>query len=136
MISLLRIIIFILIVVPALEIWGLVSVGNIIGAWPTVALVITTGIIGGYLARWQGLQTLRLLQVQLHNNEMPGETLLDGVCILIGGIMLMTPGFFTDFLGLILLIPSTRGIIRTFLKRWFSKWMAQGRIYQVHRRPR
>ncbi|MFC4075761.1 FxsA family protein [Salinithrix halophila] len=131
-----RILILLMILVPALEIWGLVSIGKVIGSWSTVLAVITTGIVGGWLARWQGLQTLNLARVQLNNGELPGDAILDGVCILSGGLLLLTPGFFTDAAGLFLLIPYTRGIVKLFLKRWFTKWIGSGKIVWVGRRER
>jgi UPF0716 protein FxsA len=122
-----------LIVVPVLEIAGLVVIGNWIGPLPTVLLVLTTGLVGAYLAQQQGWRTWRLLQIQLRNGEMPGETLLDGLCILMGGICLVIPGFFSDLIGLFLLIPYTRGIARLWIKRWLlKKW--SGRIYWSYRR--
>ncbi|SMO33760.1 FxsA family protein [Melghirimyces algeriensis] len=122
-----RILVLILIVVPALEIWGLVKVGEAIGAWPTALAVIATGVAGGYLARWQGLQTIRLAQVQMSNRELPGEAVLDGICILSGGLLLLTPGFFTDTIGFLLLFPYTRGMIKILLKGLLLR-MVDGRI--------
>ncbi|GGE17440.1 hypothetical protein GCM10011571_18930 [Marinithermofilum abyssi] len=129
-----RILVLLLILIPALEIWGLVSVGKVIGPVPTVLAVIATGVIGGWLARWQGLNTWRLAQIQLRNGELPGEALLDGVCILSGGLMLLTPGFFTDALGLLLLIPYTRTIVKHFLKKWLTKKVKDGTMIWIHRR--
>lgn len=129
-----RILILILIAVPALEIWGFVTAGKIIGSWPTILLVIITGVAGGYLARWQGMQTLHLARIQLSRGELPGDALLDGVCILAGGLLLLAPGFFTDILGLLLLIPYTRGMVRLLLKRKLAQWMEEGRIHLYLRR--
>ncbi|PTM58087.1 FxsA family protein [Desmospora activa] len=129
-----RIMILLLIIVPALEIWGLITVGGWIGPWPTVLLVIATGVVGGYLAKWQGLQTLRLAQIQLRNNELPGEAILDGICILCGGLLLLTPGFFTDIVGFFLLIPYTRGMIKVFIKKNLTRMMQNGTIVWVSRR--
>jgi UPF0716 protein FxsA len=122
-----------LIVVPMLEITGLVAIGNWIGPLPTVVLVLATGLLGAYLARQQGWQTWRLLQIQLRNGEMPGETLLDGLCILMGGICLVIPGFFSDVIGIFLLTPYTRGIARLWLKRWLLKKFS-GRLHWSYRR--
>jgi UPF0716 protein FxsA len=126
-----RLIVFLLIVIPALEIWGLVTIGGWIGAGPTVALVIATGLIGGYLAKWQGLQTLRLAQIQLRNNELPGEAILDGICILSGGLLLLTPGFFTDAIGFALLIPYSRGMIKHVIKKNLTRMMQNGTLIWV-----
>lgn len=130
----LRIIILLLLVVPALEIWGLITVGGWIGPWPTVLLVIATGVVGGYLAKWQGLQALRLAQIQLRNNDLPGEAILDGICILCGGLLLLAPGFFTDVAGLVLLIPFTRGMMKHIIKKNLTRMMQSGTIVWISRR--
>ena len=129
-----RILIVLFIVVPAIEIWGLIAVGKVIGGWSTVALVILTGIVGAWLAKQQGLQVFRLVQLQLSRGQMPTETLMDGVLVLIGGIMLLAPGFFSDVFGLILLIPYTRMIIRHLLKLWLWRSISSGRIQLFFRR--
>lgn len=130
-----RILILILIIVPIIEIWGLLQVGKWVGAWPTIFAVIATGVIGGYLAKRQGLQILRLAQLQMQQRQIPGEAILDGICILSGGISLLTPGFFTDTLGLILLVPVTRGIVKLWLKRWFNNLIRDGKIITIRRWP-
>ena len=130
-----RILILILIIVPIIEIWGLLQVGKWVGAWPTIFAVIATGVIGGYLAKRQGLQILRLAQLQMQQQQIPGEAILDGICILSGGISLLTPGFFTDTLGLILLVPVTRGIVKLWLKRWFNNLIRDGKIITIRRWP-
>lgn len=129
-----RILIVLFIVVPAIELWGLIAVGKVIGPWWTVALVILTGVVGAWLAKQQGLQVFRLVQLQLSRGQMPTETLIDGVLVLIGGILLMTPGFFSDAIGLILLIPYTRMIIRHLLKLWLWRLVSSGRIQLFFRR--
>lgn len=129
-----RILIVLFIVVPAIELWGLIAVGKVIGGWSTVALVILTGIVGAWLAKQQGLQVFKLVQLQLSRGQMPTETLMDGVLVLIGGIMLMAPGFFSDVFGLILLIPYTRMIIRHLLKLWLWKLISSGKIQLFFRR--
>lgn len=123
-----------MIIVPAVEIWGLITAGKWIGATPTVLLVIATGVAGWYLARKQGLQTLRLAQIQLSRGELPGDVLLDGICILAGGLLLVVPGFFTDVLGILLLIPYIRGMAKLLLKRKLLQWMDEGRIHWYIRR--
>lgn len=117
-----------LIIIPILEIAGLVIIGNWIGPVPTVLLVLATGLLGAYLARRQGWQTWRLLQIQLRNGAIPGETLLDGLCILLGGICLVIPGFLSDVIGIFLLFPYTRGIARLWIKRWLLRKLSS-RLY-------
>lgn len=121
-----KILAFLMIVVPVLELWGLITVGQWIGAWYTIGLVILTGVVGAWLAKKEGLQTLRLVRLQLSNREIPGQALMDGICILIGGAVLLTPGFFTDAIGFFLLIPYTRNIVKAWMKKWFEKWIQSG----------
>jgi len=129
-----RIITLLLILIPLLEIWGLIQMGQWIGPLPTVLAVIVTAIIGGTLARRQGLEVYRLAMLQLNRGDLPGDTILDGVCILAGGFMLLTPGFFTDLIGFPLLIPYTRGIVKLFIKRWLERMIREGRIVWISRR--
>ncbi|MGE7272312.1 FxsA family protein [Brevibacillus panacihumi] len=129
-----RILIVLFIVVPAIELWGLIAVGKVIGGWTTVALVILTGVVGAWLAKQQGLQVFRLVQLQLSRGQMPTETLIDGFLVLVGGILLMAPGFFSDVIGLILLIPYTRMIVRHLLKLWLWRLVSSGRIQLFFRR--
>jgi UPF0716 protein FxsA len=123
-----RVLILLLIVIPAAELWGLISVGKWIGAWYTIGLVILTGIVGAWLAKKEGLQTLRLVRLQLAKGEIPGQAVMDGICILVGGTLLLTPGFITDAIGFFLLIPYSRNIVKAWMKRWFEKWIQRGNI--------
>jgi UPF0716 protein FxsA len=129
-----RILVVLFIIVPAIELWGLISIGKIIGGWNTVALVILTGFVGAWLAKQQGLQVLRLLQVQLSRGEMPTDALIDGAMVLVGGVLLLTPGFFTDLAGFLLLIPYTRMILRHLVKKWLWSLISSGRIHIFFRR--
>ncbi len=97
--------------VSLLEIFVLVKVGSFLGAWPTVALVIVTALIGSALVRSQGLQLLQQLQQRMAQGEMPGLQLIEGVMLLVTGVLLVTPGFVTDFCGLLLLQPRIRASI-------------------------
>jgi UPF0716 protein FxsA len=94
--------------VPLLEIWLLIKVGSLIGALPTVALVVLTAVIGAALARYQGLATLQRLQSTLARGEAPAIEMVEGVILLLGALLLLTPGFFTDALGFACLIPPLR----------------------------
>ncbi|HPY41314.1 MAG TPA: FxsA family protein, partial [Thiolinea sp.] len=91
--------------VPLIEIYLLIQVGHVIGALPTILLVIATSILGAYLLKQQGLSTLARFQNNLRQGQLPATEIKEGVFILIGGLLLMTPGFFTDFLGLFFLLP-------------------------------
>ncbi|OUD15685.1 FxsA family protein [Thioflexithrix psekupsensis] len=115
--SLFQRLLLLFIVVPIVEIYLLISVGKVIGGLPTIGLVILTAVLGAYLLRIQGLATVRKLQRQLEAGQNPEDSLLEGILLLVGGVLLLTPGFFTDALGLFCLLPSTRIFLVRQLKR-------------------
>ena len=96
---------------PALEIFLMIKIGSEVGALNTLALIFLTAIIGIYFARLQGIQTLRSGMVNLYQNKSPAYELLSGVSIAIAALLLIVPGFFTDLIGFLLLVPFTRKII-------------------------
>lgn len=107
-----------LFLVPLIEIYLLIKVGSVIGAVPTIMLVIFTAVLGAWLVRLQGLLTLQRAQALLLRGQMPAVEALEGVALLAGGALLIIPGFFTDTLGFLLLIPRIRRrVIRWFLRR-------------------
>jgi UPF0716 protein FxsA len=124
----LRFLFLLIIIVPAAEIGFLLISGQIIGVWPTVLLIILTGIIGSYLAKKQGLATFYQLQRQLQTGQLPGDALLDGVCILVGGTLLLTPGFLSDILGFLLLFPTSRIFFKKLMNRWIQNWIRKGNM--------
>ena len=101
-------IILALVVVPIVEIALFIRVGGWLGVWPTIAIVIATAVAGGMLLRQQGLRTIAALQQQLARGADPSPLLLEGAMLLVGGVLLLTPGFFTDAVGLALLVPQIR----------------------------
>jgi UPF0716 protein FxsA len=103
-----RILFSLFILVPLLEIYLLIKVGGIIGAIPTVAMVVFTAVLGALLLRHQGLYTFAKVQTALARGELPTVAMLEGVVLLISGAMLLTPGFFTDTLGFLGLVPPLR----------------------------
>ena len=103
-----RLLFLLFIIIPILEMVLLIEVGGLIGVFPTVGLVVFTATLGIWLLRWQGLETWFLLQGRLSRGELPGSELAEGVLLLIGGALLLTPGFFTDTVGFCCLIPFTR----------------------------
>lgn len=121
-----RILLLLFIVVPTIEIYVLIQVGKVIGGWTTVFLILMISLIGAYLAKSQGRSVWRQLQMELSMGRPPGDSLLDGICVLAGGILLMTPGFVTDIMGLILLLPATRKPIKRVLKKWMEKKLTKG----------
>ena len=109
------------IVLPACELGLLLWSGKNFGVLATVAMIIITGVGGAYLAKYQGMLTVRKVQEQINRGFMPGEEMVNGLCILLGGILLISPGFITDLLGLLLLLPPTRNLIKPLIKRVLYK---------------
>ena len=107
----------IFIVIPALEIFLLIKIGVQIGALNTIALIFLTAVIGIYFARLQGIQTLRSGMVNLYQNKTPVFEIVSGASIAIAALLLIIPGFFTDFIGFVLLIPFSRKILLSFALR-------------------
>lgn len=103
-------------IVPIVEIYLLIKVGQVIGAGWTVALVVLTAVIGVWLLRLQGLSTLLRARQKLEHDELPAQELLEGVCLVVAGALLLTPGFFTDTIGFLLLLPPSR--------RWLVRRLA------------
>ena len=101
--------------VSLLEIFVLVKVGGFLGAWPTILLVILTALIGSALVRSQGLELVKTLQQRMASGEIPGQQLIEGMMLIITGVLLVTPGFVTDLCGLLLLQPTIRGGIAKLL---------------------
>ncbi|MFC0473276.1 FxsA family protein [Halalkalibacter kiskunsagensis] len=129
-----RLLLLLIIIVPALEIAVLILSGNVIGVWPTIFLIILTGVLGAWLAKKEGLQALRLVQLQTQQGQLPSGVLLDGICILIGGVVLLTPGFITDAIGFFLLIPVTRTIAKGFLLKLFHQMIKNGNFMIMTRK--
>ena len=99
------------IAIPALEIFLFIKIGGQVGALNTVALIFLTAIIGIYFAKLQGIQTLKSGMINLYQNKMPIYEIMSGASIAIAALLLIIPGFFTDLIGFLLLIPFTRRII-------------------------
>lgn len=111
------ILILLLTVVPTVELYLLIQIGHNIGAPNTILLVITTGVVGSFLARQEGIRTLYEIQKETASGQLPGRKLVDGVLILIGGVLLITPGVITDIVGLLIIFPLTRILFRESLIR-------------------
>lgn len=96
------------IVLPLAETYLLIKVGGIIGAVPTILAVIATAVIGSYFIRIQGLNTIRRVQLASAQGEVPAVEMLEGIALLLAGVLLITPGFITDTLGFLVLVPGLR----------------------------
>jgi UPF0716 protein FxsA len=104
--------------VPILELWVIVEVGGLIGVLPTLALLLAMSLVGAALLRQQGRDAWRRFNVALAERRFPGREVADGLLITIGGALLLTPGFLTDGVGVLLLAPPTRAIARRLLRTW------------------
>lgn len=108
-------------VIPIVELIVLIEIGSRLGTVVTLLLLLGTALLGAALARHEGLKTLRRVQSKLADGLMPDEELLDGALILVAGVMLLTPGLLTDALGVFLLIPASRRVV----KRWVRRFLRQ-----------
>jgi UPF0716 protein FxsA len=117
-----------IIVIPAIDIGVLLLSGKTIGLLPTIAFIIFTGVLGAYLAKREGLQTIKRVQEQLSYGQIPGDSLLDGICILIGATLLLTPGFVTDLFGFLLLFPPSRKPFKFLMINALRKRIEKGNI--------
>ena len=97
--------------IPAFEIFLLIKIGGQIGALNTVALILLTAVIGVYFAKLQGIEALKSGMVNLYRNKIPIYEMMSGASIALAALLLIIPGFFTDFIGFLLLIPFTRNLI-------------------------
>lgn len=120
--------ILIFILIPAVEIGIFIWTGNLIGGWPVVGLIVLSGIIGAALVKKEGLETWRKAQLAMYNREVPREQIIDGICIIIGGIFLLTPGFVTDILGFLLVLPWTRPPFKKLISFLILKRISKGNI--------
>lgn len=117
-----------ILVVPALEIGVLVWAGNLVGPWWVILLIIATGILGAFLAKKQGVETLNRARDNVQRGIVPQEEIFDGICILIGAVVLFTPGFITDAVGFTLLLPITRTPLKRSLQKAVKRMMENGTI--------
>lgn len=111
----------IFIIIPLIEIALLLKISAYIGIWMTLVVVIGTAILGASLTHHEGLKTWGRLQQKLGKGILPDEELLDGLMILVAGAVLLTPGFVTDITGFFLLIPTTRRLVKFWVRRIFSQ---------------
>ena len=113
-----QIALIIFILLPLTEIYLMIKIGSVIGAFNTISITILTAIVGMYFAKLQGIVTLRSALQNLRSNKKPISDILSGFCLLIAALFLILPGFLTDMIGFLLLIPFTRNFI---LKNFFNK---------------
>ena len=108
-------------VVPFVELFVLIQVGQAIGALPTIGLLVVVSVVGAWLVKREGLGVVRRAQEQVRQGQVPGAELVDGVLILFAGALMLTPGFFTDLFGIALMIPGVRAAIRALASKQLSR---------------
>ena len=130
------------IVVPIAELYVLIQIGQAIGVLPTIALLIADSVLGAALMRAQGRAAWLRFNTALAEGRVPGREVMDGALVIFGGALLLTPGFLSDFLGLILLLPPTRALVRRVLVKRFGDRLvatatsgAQTRVFGFGRPP-
>jgi UPF0716 protein FxsA len=109
------------IVVPIVELYVIIQIGSLIGVWPTIALLLADALLGSLLLRHQGRGAWRRFNAAIAERRFPGREVADGLLIAIGGTLLLTPGFVTDIVGAIFLIPPTRAIIRRLMRGYVGR---------------
>jgi len=109
------------IVVPIVELWVIIEIGSLIGVWPTIALLLADALLGSLLLRHQGRGAWRRFNEAIAERRFPGREVADGLLIAIGGTLLLTPGFLTDVVGAIFLIPPTRAIVRRLMRGYVGR---------------
>ncbi|MGW6281704.1 FxsA family protein [Kribbella sp. NPDC055071] len=110
-----------LLVVPIVEIFVIIQIGQVIGGWPTVALLIVESALGAWLIKREGRRAWNALRTALDTGKMPGRELADGALVLIGGTLLLTPGFVTDIFGFFFVLPFTRPLARRAMTAFFGR---------------
>jgi UPF0716 protein FxsA len=110
-------------IVPIIELALILWVNTLIGPWPTFGIILVTGFTGALMGKLQGLKAWRKIKEELARGELPQDSILDGLAVLIASALLLTPGVLTDLAGFILLFPPTRAPIRAFAKRRLTKWL-------------
>ncbi len=115
-------------VIPIIEVYLIIKAGHIIGPLPTVLLLLAISSAGAWLVRAQGFATLRDIQAELAQGRLPAAQLMDGAMVLVGGVLLLTPGFFTDLVGLFFLIPLTRAPLKRLIGNWLRRRLDRGTI--------
>ena len=116
------------VIVPLLELALLIQMGQWVGYWPTIGLVVFTGVTGAWLARMQGLRTMWRLRYDLANGRIPRQAIMDGMAVLAGGALLLAPGILTDLIGFSLLVPRTRHAIQKRIMARLERHIQEGLV--------
>lgn len=116
------------VIVPTAELALLIYSGKMLGLLPTMSLILLTGFFGAYLAKKQGLKAWADFNRRMTNMETPGDAMIDAVCIFLGGVLLLIPGFLTDVIGFLLLFKGPRNLIRPLIHKWIYNKMKNKQI--------
>ena len=128
-----QILFLVVLIVPFVEIYVLLQVGGLIGAFPTIFLVVFTAVLGAWLLRRQGFATWQRFQSNLAQGVIPAYEMIEGPILLVGGALLLTPGFFTDMVGFACLIPALRRKIAQYIIENHLIHSASGDIFQQNK---
>ena len=118
--------------VPLLELMILIELGGSFGLAPTIGVVILTGAIGAWAARTQGFYVISRINDEMGQGRLPAVQLVDGAMVLVGGVLLITPGLLTDLVGFSLMVPAIRAVIRQWLMKKFDKMIREGKVQIYH----
>jgi UPF0716 protein FxsA len=113
----LALLVLVFLVMPLIELAVIIKIGAAIGVLDTVGLLVLSSIVGGWLMKREGLGVLRRMQAAVNAGRVPGKELADGALILLGGALMVAPGFVTDILGMLLLLPPVRAVVRAVVRR-------------------
>ncbi|EGL14925.1 MULTISPECIES: FxsA family protein [unclassified Paenibacillus] len=130
----LRIALAVFIIVPVLEIACIIGMAHLIGGWMTFGLILLTGLLGALIVRKEASRFLPYARNQLSMGQNPSDSVLDSVCVFVGGLLLIVPGFLTDLAGLLLVLPFTRSLFKMGLLVLLQKLMRNGRFMFINRR--
>ncbi|MGN7358147.1 FxsA family protein [Paenibacillus sp. SAF-054] len=123
----------VIILVPVIEIYGFNLVASRVGGGNTFLLTIVTSAIGLLMMRFEGRKVLEDSRLRMNDGQVPGRSMVDGLCVFIGGILLVIPGFLTDIIGFTMVFPLTRPLYRFLILKWLERKMKNGNI-TIHRR--
>ena len=115
-------------IIPAIELYLIIKVGQAIGAFNTLLIMIFTGVLGAYYARQQGMRVVANINWEMSEGRLPGDELINGAMLLVGGALLITPGFITDFAGFSLVFPPSRDLIKGSVREYMRRKIEAGEI--------
>ncbi len=111
-------------VIPVIELALLIKIGSVIGTLNTIIIVILTAVVGAYMVKLEGIAVMYRIQENMQQGTFPAEELINGMMILMAGVLLLTPGFFTDVVGFLMVFPVSRSVIKRIAGRYIKKRMS------------